>query len=200
MKALFMVGAEVPFTRVVGDHRRWLVPLGAVLAINVAVLVAVVLPLGRSVESGRVRSTTSAAALAEARADLENAEATRDGQTQATKDLDRFYKEVLPADLSSARRIMQLKLTQMAQEHDVTFQRSTAAPELARDSNLERLKTTYALTCDWEDIRRLIHAIETAPEFVVIDNVVLGEGAEANAPLTLTLDLSTFYRVGPHVR
>ncbi len=199
MKALFTVGVEVPFARVISDHRRLLIPLGAVIAINLGVLAGVVLPLGRSVESGDLRARTSAAALAEATTDLRNAEATRDSQSQATQDLNRFYKDVLPPDVASARRIMQLKLSQMARQHDVTFERSTAVPELVRNSSLERLKVSYALSGTWEDIRKLIHAIETGPEFIVIDNVLLAEGSETNAPLTLTLDISTFY-LGRDVR
>lgn len=198
MKALFTVGSEVPFSRVVSDHRRVLVPLGAVLIINVVVLIAVVLPLRRSVESGDARARTSSEALAEAAADFKSAEATRDGQGQATKDLERFYKEVLPVDVSAARRLTNLKLGQMVRRHDVNFQRSASTPESNRDSELERLKISYALSGDWEDIRMLIHDIETGPDFVVIDNVVLQEGNDASAPLSLTLDLSTYYRVGPH--
>ena len=37
--------------------------------------------------------------------------------------------------------------------------------------------------------------VETGPDFIVIDNVQLAEGAQANAPLSLTLELSTYYRV-----
>ena len=198
MKALFTVGSEVPFARVVSDHRRVLVPLGAVLVINVVVLLAVVLPLRRSVASGDVRARTSSQALAEAAADFKDAEGTREGQGQARKDLERFYKDVLPADVSAARRLTNLKLGQMVRQHDVNFQRSASTPEAGRDSELERLKISYALSGDWEDIRMLIHAIETGPDFVVIDNVVLQEGSEASAPLSLTLDLSTYYRVGRH--
>ena len=198
MKALFTVGSDVPFSRVVSDHRRVLVPLGAVLVINLVVLIAVVLPLRRSVQSGDVRARTSATALAEAAADFKVAEATREGQGQATKDLARFYKEVLPADVSAARRLTSLKLGQMVRRHDVNFNRSASNPETARESELERLKITYALSGNWEDIRMLIHDIETGPDFVVIDNVVLQEGSDAAAPLSLTLDLSTYYRVGPH--
>ena len=54
MRALFTFGADVPVARVIADHRRWLVPVGIVLAINVVVLVAVVLPLRQSVQSGSV--------------------------------------------------------------------------------------------------------------------------------------------------
>jgi hypothetical protein len=37
--------------------------------------------------------------------------------------------------------------------------------------------------------------IETAPEFVVIQDISLVQG-EKNAPLTLTLQLSTYYKAG----
>ena len=198
MKALFTVGSEVPFARIVSDHRRVLVPLGAVLIINLVVLLAVVLPLRRSVASGDARARTASQALMEAAADYKDAEATREGQGQSKKDLARFYKDVLPADVSAARRLTNLKLGQMVRQHDVNFQRSASTPETDRGSELERLKISYALSGDWEDIRMLIHAIETGPDFVVIDNLVLKEGSEAGAPLSLTLDLSTYYRVGPH--
>ncbi|MDP2391160.1 MAG: hypothetical protein Q8N52_12595, partial [Acidobacteriota bacterium] len=62
MKALFTTGSEVPFARVVADHRRVLVPLGALLAINLGVLVLLVLPLRTSVESGGARAQASSLA------------------------------------------------------------------------------------------------------------------------------------------
>ncbi len=198
MKALYTVGSEVPFGRVVREHRRVLVPLAAVLVINVIVLVAVVLPLRQSVQTGDERARTSLAALSAAAEDFKSAEATRDGQGQATKDLERFYKDVLPADASAARRLTNLKLGQMVRQHDVNFQRNLSSPESNDKSELERLKISYSLSGNWEDIRMLIHDIETGPDFVVIDNVGLQEGADSNAPLSLTLELSTYYRVGPH--
>jgi len=197
MKALFTFGAEVPASRVIADHRRWLIPAGVVLAINVIVLLAVVLPLRQSVQSGSSRAEASAQSLREAMADFKDAEATRDGQTQASADLVRFYADVLPADISTARRITNLKFQQLARSHDVVFQSGAATTEELRDSTLERLHVNYNLTGDWEDIRQLIYDLETGPDFVVIDNVALVEGSQANAPLALTLDLSTYYRT-PH--
>jgi len=197
MKALFTLGAEVPASRVIADHRRWLIPAGVVLAINVIVLLAVVLPLRQSVQSGSSRAEASAQSLREAMADFKDAEATRDGQTQASADLVRFYADVLPADISTARRITNLKFQQLARSHDVVFQSGAATTEELRESTLERLHVNYNLTGDWEDIRQLIYDLETGPDFVVIDNVALVEGSQANAPLALTLDLSTYYRT-PH--
>lgn len=194
MKALFTFGADVPLNRVVADHRRWLLPAGVLLAINIIVLVAVVLPLRQSVRSGATRAEASARALREAMADMKDAEATRDGQARAAADLDRFYADVLPGDFMTARRVTHLKLAQLARSHDVTFVSGAATTEELRESTLERLRVNNALSGDWEDIRQFLYAIETGPDFVVIDNVQLAEG-ESGGTLSLTLDLSTYYRV-----
>ena len=194
MRALFTFGAEVPTARVIADHRRWLVPVGIVLAINVVVLLAVELPLRDAVQSGSERAQASAQALQAAMADLKEAEATRDGQSQASSDLVRFYAEVLPADFATARRMTILKMAQLARSHDVNFESGAATTETLRDSTLERLHVSYSLNGDWEDIRQLIYEVETGPDFIVIDNVQLAEGSQSNAPLSLSLELSTYYR------
>ena len=126
--------------------------------------------------------------------DVKNAEATRDGQAQASTDLDRFYAEVLPANMTAARRVTHIKLNQLARSRGVDFRSGATSPETPEDSALERLKVNYALRGNWDDIRQFIYEIETGPDFVVIDNVQLVEGQE-NSGLALTLDLSTYYRV-----
>lgn len=200
MKALFTTGSDVALARVVADHRRVLVPLGALLAINIAVLILLVLPLRTSVESGGTRAQASSQALSDARAELAAAEATRDGQAQAIRDLDRFYREVLPADVSAAQRLTHSKLSLMARSHDVVFQQSATTPLDLRDSSLAQLKVNYNLSGSWEDVQQFIHAVETLPDFVVIDNVSLTDGGEGNAPLSLTLAVSTFYRARSDAR
>lgn len=193
MRALFAAGIEVPLARVASENRRLLVTLGILLAVNLGVLIAVVLPLRAAVESGGARAQQSAVSLAEARAELAAAEATRDRQAQATRDLDRFYREVLPADVSAAQRLTHSKLSLLARSHDVVFLQSSTAPVTTQDSALERLVVNYSLTGDWEDVQQFIHAAETLPEFVVIDNLALSEGGEANAPLSLVLTVSTYF-------
>lgn len=194
MKALFGFGADVPFGRAVSEHRRWLVPAAILLAVNVLVLMLVVLPLRQSAASASQRAEASTQALHAAMAELKDAEGTRDGQAQAAADLDRFYAGVLPPDLPTARRITHVKFSQLARTHDIRFEGGASTPEDLRDSSLERLHVTYQLTGDWDDIRRLVYDLETGADFIVIDNVQLSEGQQANAPLSLTLDLSTYYR------
>ena len=200
MKALFSDGASVPVARVVSDHRTWLLPLGVVMVLNLAVLIFAVMPLESSVATIDKRAETAAQALKEAKADFANAEATRDGQGQATKDLDRFYQQVLPADAAAARRITYLRLTQKAREHNLKFERSAFEPEVIRGSDLERLKVSYALSGDYDDVRQLIYDIETGEEFIIIDNLVLAEGSDNTAPLAFNMSLSTYYRTGHHDR
>ena len=53
------------------------------------------------------------------------------------------------------------------------------------------LSGTYA------EMRDFIYQLETAPEFVVIDNIQLAEGSEGTGSLVVTLDLSTYFRVVP---
>ena len=195
MKALFSFKSEVPWSRVIADHRRALVPVGIVLAINIAVLVFIVVPMRRSAESGESQANASVVALNAAIADLKEAEAMRDGQKQAGTDLEKFYNEVLPPNLSVARRQTMLKLAQLARSHDVALQRGAATTEELRNSPLERLGVNYSLAGSWNDVRQFIYEIEIGPDFLVIDNVELTESVGGNTPLALALEISTYYRV-----
>lgn len=200
MKALFMIGGAVPLGRVLREQRGWLIPLVAIIVINIGVLIGIVLPMSQSVDAGERRDTAAAQGLAAATADLKDAQATRDGQTQATADLDTFYRQVLPTDVATARRITHVKLSQLARTHEVRFERSSANIKPIKDSQLDQLDMTYDLSGSWDDIRQFIFAIETGESFIVIDNVVLAEGADGAAPLSLTLAVSTYFRVQDHAK
>lgn len=198
MKALYSGGASVPLSRAISEHRFVLLPLGVVVAVNAIVLIAVLLPLTRSVSANEARAAAALEQQAAAEEEYRQAEALREGQAQATTDLDRFYRDVLPANVSAARRLLLLKLQQMAQKRNVRMGDFRADTEEIRDSALERMTLSGNLTGTYENVRAFIYDVETAPDFVVIDNIVLGEGNDASAPLELALEVSTYYRVrGP---
>ena len=127
VKALFTFGADVPFA---AGHRRsspLAVPVGIVLAINVIVLVAVVLPL-RALGGVRIdaRARSSAQALA-------RRGPTSRGRSDARRAGagDRGSRSVLCATccrptLRGARRMTHVKLAQLARSHDVSFQSGAA--------------------------------------------------------------------------
>lgn len=198
MKALFSAGIGVPLARALREHRTWLVPLGVVLVINAALLVALVLPLSRGVAASEEREQAARSALMAAEKELKTAEALRDGKVQATSDLDVFYRDVLPADVSAARRLIHVKLAQMASDHQVQYERGTTQLERLRDSTLERLHVSMALTGEYADVRAFLHELETASDFVVIDNMLLTGGQDnKKSGLSLMLDVSTYYRTAP---
>jgi Tfp pilus assembly protein PilO len=93
---------------------------------------------------------------------------------------------------------MYLQVAQLARECNLRYERRALDSETLRDSALQALTMTLTLEGTYEDIRRFIHQIQTGAPFVVIDHLALGQGREPSGPLAVTLELSTFYRVGPH--
>jgi Tfp pilus assembly protein PilO len=185
--------ASISWPRVLRERRRSLLPVAIALAVNLVVLVAVVLPLEGRVDANERRAQQAANAQQAAVAENRSAEAMREGKAQATKDLDTFYRTVLPANVSAARRTFNSILA-LAKEHGVAYERGASDTQTMVGSTLERLMFSLTLTGEYDDIRAMIHEIETAPEFIVIDNIVLAEGQEATAPLAWSLELSTYYR------
>ena len=72
---------------------------------------------------------------------------------------------------------------------------STVTPPVrARESSLVRFTSRVELAGRYRDVRAFIHQLETAPEFVVIDDVGLSEEDAEGGVLGLTLQLSTYYQ------
>ncbi len=195
MKALYSVTGQVPWARVVREHRTALLPLAVVLAANIVALVAVLYPLGQRVASNEQRAETAERQRVQAAAEFRRAETLRDAQAQATKDLETFYAEVLPSNVGAARRILQLRLQQMAREHGVLYQGSGTTEEEIRDSSLLRLTMSVRLAGEYDDIRAFLYGLERSNDFVVVDNIKLAERTEPDAPLAVFLQVSTYYRV-----
>ena len=116
------------------------------------------------------------------------------GKSRASAELTTFYSDVLPRDLAGARRLTYLRLAQLARESDLEYRRATYAPVVESGSTLTRLQIQMVLEGTYADMRAFIYQLETSPEFVVIDNVQLAEGADDGGSLVVTLDLSTYYR------
>jgi Tfp pilus assembly protein PilO len=182
--------------RALAEHRRYVVPLMIALAVNVLGYAFFVYPLAQRVANVEQRNQEAGQALTAAQADFAQANGTLTGKDRAATELATFYKDVLPPDLSGARRLTQLRLRQLARESDLMFDRDQYAEEEIRDSTLRRLKINMVLTGDYEDMRSFIHQLEAAPEFVVIDNIELAAGADTSDAQVVTLEMSTYFRNG----
>jgi len=176
------------------EKRLMILPIVFALLANLVAYALVVYPLSASVAGGEQRATAARTALRAAERDQAAAAALVSGKDRAREELARFYGKILPADESSASRMMYLRIAQLARECNLRYERRTTEPEHLRESTLSTLKTTMVLVGSYEDIRRFIYRLETGEPFVVLDNVALGPGPEPNGPLALTVELSTFYR------
>lgn len=181
------------FQRVVREHRRIVLPLAIALGVNVIVYGAVVYPLSQRVANIEQRDRTAEEQLLAAQRDHAQATGTLTGKDRAAAELATFYKDVLPSNLAGARRLTHLRLAQLARESNLKFLNATFEPLEPRGRTLTQLKIQMALAGSYGDMRAFIHELESSPEFVVIDNIELGQGADGG-PLGVTLHLSTYYR------
>jgi hypothetical protein len=182
-------------SRAFAERRRLILPIAIGAIVNLAIYAVVIYPRTSSAGALEERAQQAAMARARAAADLRDAEAMRTGQERAAQQLTRFYDSVLPKGQKGARRITYLRLATLADESNLDYDRRNIATKQERESALEQMDMTMVLEGDYRDVRRFIHKLETAPEFVVIEGIGLVQG-EKNAPLTLTVKLSTFYKAG----
>jgi hypothetical protein len=180
--------------RIVRDYRAIVIALAAVLFLNVAVYAAFVFPLSRRVGSVAERTQAAERDLADARAQQTRASATLSGKAKAAEELTEFYTKVLPPDVASARRLSQLRLTQLARDAEVQIENTKFTEKVEHDSSLARLSTTMVLTGTYPAVRRLINDQEHLPEFVVVDRLGLSETSADESVLTMRHELSTYYR------
>ena len=182
-------------SRVFAEKRRLILPIAIAAIVNLSIYAVVIYPRTSSAGALERRAQQAAISRARAVAELRDAEAIRTGQERAAQQLARFYDSVLPKGQDGARRITYRRLATLADESNLDYDRRTIAINPVRDSALEQMDMTMVLEGEYRDVRRFIHKLETAPEFVVIENVGLVQG-EKNAPLTLTVKLSTYYKAG----
>ena len=184
-----------PYARIMREKRALIWPILAALVINIALFALVVYPLSQKVATGEQDATAAADALTAAKKQYQSARDTVAGKTQADRELKRFYEEILPPDVAGARRISNLRVVQLAQQMNLRFETQTATPSEVRESSLGKWTQIAVLTGNYRDIRRFIHQLETAPEFLVMERVDLKQNEnETSKGITVTVQLATYFR------
>lgn len=181
-------------SRIAAEHRRSLIAIGLTFAVGILTYVFAVYPLAQRVANIEQRDRTAEQALAAAQAELAQVSGTLTGKARASTELATFYTDVLPRDLTGARRLTYLRLARLARETNLDYERSSYSPSVETDSTLTRLGITLVLSGTYANMRAFIYELETAPEFVVIDNIQLSEGGGDTGSLVVSLELSTYYR------
>jgi Tfp pilus assembly protein PilO len=182
--------------RIIAEHRRAVIALGVALVLNVLAFLFLVLPLSLQVADVAGRDERAARELLTARQLHNQATGTLTGKDRATTELATFYTSVLPSDVSSARRLVYLRLHQLAREAGLQYLRGSNETVEQKSSTLTRFKTEMELAGPYDSMRSFVHRLETAPEFVVIDDVELSQD-DTGDELRVQLELSTYYRTTP---
>jgi hypothetical protein len=184
--------------RIVQENRRVVYILAAALVINAALYALVVYPLSQRVTSGEQEAGESTRALVAARKTFDSARGTVSGKKEADAELVKFYEDVLPPDLSGARRVLYPRLDQLARKANLTL----GAYRFHLDANpigdLRKITMTMNLTGDYSSVRRFIHELETAPEFLVLESVAVTAAAEGDRRLNVVAQVATYYRTPEH--
>jgi hypothetical protein len=176
------------------ENRSLIIPVLIGLVVNIALYAIVVYPLSKKVAGGEEEARASSVALDAAKRDYAAARATVAGKGQADEELRKFYRDVLPPDISGARRITFLRMEQLARQCNLKLERETSDPKAVRDSDLVKFVYTASLSGDYRNIRRFIHELEAAPEFLVLENVELSQSETEGRGLNVNLQIATYYR------
>jgi hypothetical protein len=182
--------------RIVAENRRMVWILAAAVVLNIVLFALVVYPLAQKERGSEAEARDASALLANARADFDNAKATVSGKVEADAELKKFFGEVLPQDFSRARGILYPHLDQLAGSANLRAASSSTRREQLREArDLEKLTLRMNLSGEYTNIRRFVHELETAPEFLVLESVTLSQEGDAR-DLRLTAIVSTYFRTG----
>jgi hypothetical protein len=190
-----------PLWRRIFDERRGvLLPLIVALVANVAALVVAVLPLRAAVSTAEAESIEAMQQLGEARRLERQVTQARTSRETANVELRRFYADVLPRDFATVQKTMNLWVAEAAQATGLVFGGSRFDWDEIRDSKLSRASSRITLRGSYPNIRRFLHAVETAEEFVVVEQVELAQQDDqptAGGPLEVSLDVATYFLTKP---
>ena len=183
-----------PIKRILLEKRLMLGIVGMTLLVDVGLYTFAVYPWTFRVATARERADAASQRLAVSQETLSVARGTMAAKDRVEADLLEFYDGVLPQDLASARGLTYARLSVLARQSNLQLERRGTTFEADEDRTLGRLRTTMLLAGDYRDIRRFLYELETSPEFIVIEEVVLSQGNEVGSTLALALGVSTYYR------
>ncbi|MCY4600012.1 MAG: GspMb/PilO family protein [Acidobacteria bacterium] len=180
--------------RVISEKRMAVAAAGILVLADLLLYGLAVQPARTGVVAARQRAARATEDHAARETDLRAARARLERVNRASAQLKKFHAEVLPHDLARARTLTYPQLASLAARHDLSLERRTSDHDPDEDARLDRLRTTLQLAGRYGDIRRFVEAIETAPDFLIIDEIALSRReAESDGALVVTLGVSTYF-------
>ena len=183
-----------PFRRVLAEKRTAFAAAGILLLADLLLYVLAVQPARAGVGQAAARAAQAAGDAAARGADVDAARALLSGTRLAGEQLTRFREDVLPRDLAQARDLTYPHLAVLAARFGLDLERRTSELDQDADARFRRLEATLRLAGRYGDIRRFIEAVETGPEFLIIDAIALSRrDTEGGDGLVVTMGVATYF-------
>jgi len=175
-------------------EKRWAITVVIVsVAIDIGLYALAVLPWSVAVTNARKRVATASADLTAAEQARIAAQITVDGKVEADQELQTFYREILPTDLSDARGITFARLEEAATRNNLVMERRSSSTDHEEGSHLARLQMTMFLKGDYRDMRGFLSDLEGGNDFIVIEEISLSQDNASENTESLTLGLATYF-------
>ena len=183
--------------RILVEKRTIVTVVAAGIAANIALYALVVYPRGVKSAGAGERAQAAAVSLRAAEHDLAAARTLVSSKTRAEQELSTFFDKVLPTNQTAAVTMTYAPLPAIANKANVHVaqRRYDVDQATQKNSRVGRLQIHMVLQGDYASLRHFIYDVESAPEFVIIDNVTLAQ-SDPTKPLTLLMELSSYYTVG----
>ena len=183
--------------RILAEKRALIVPLVLGVVANLVAYGLWVYPLGVKSAGAADRAAAATRSLQFAERELAAAHELVAGKSRADQALSTFFDQMLPADLRSARNLTYATLPALAKKSNVRLvDRRFEEGKREKNARLGVLNVHTAWQGDYESFRQFIYALESASPFVIIDDVTLTQSDSAKSLLMLTMELSTYFRIG----
>ena len=184
----------MPLVQRIVAEKRWVITVVIIsIVIDIALYAFAVLPWSLAVTNARQRAATASSALVAAEQARGAAQITVDGKLEAGRELQTFYREMLPTDLSDARGITFARLEEAASRNNLVMERRNSSTDHEEGSRLARLQMTMFLKGDYRDMRGFLSDLESGEDFIVIEEISLSQDNASENTEALTLGLATYF-------
>ena len=179
--------------RVLLEKRLAITAVLVALILDVGLYALAVLPWSVALSNAKQRAAAAHAALTAAEKRLLLARSTVAGKLDADRELQSFYSEMLPSDMSDARGITFARLEATAAQNNLVMERRSTTTEREQGTRLARLEMTMFLKGDYRDMRTFISELEAGDDFIVIEEISLSQDSASENTEALTLGLATYF-------
>jgi hypothetical protein len=188
--------------RIYRERRGIVLPLIVLAVLVVGIFVGGVLPLRAHVSGLEATAVDAENDLKIARADDLKANREQQLKQQADVDLQKFYRDILPRDFNAASELTSYFLDKSARESGLRYESGTFRPERSdstKKSRLTKMTGDVTLKGEYNAVRRFLYRLETAEEFVIVEDVQLNQpgGPDSGNTLELNLTVTTSFLAAP---